>query len=179
MADDGGGSHGSGSVESDGEESRGRPVIPSGKVVPLNSRRLTATHLKRVAEALKLPTTGSADQLRQLIEGKLESDRHVEAMNVQVIIQEEQCVESKLTLMDESGVLLATEPVLLSKQEAESEMEALQEALAEANKQNSELNDQLADTVQKLEEEKAETTRLAEELARAPAESGSATEAER
>lgn len=73
-------------------------------MVPLNSRRLTAAHLKRVTEALELPTTGSTDQLCQLIEGKLESERNIEATNVQVIIQEEQCVESKLTLMNESGV---------------------------------------------------------------------------
>ena len=175
MADDRSDSHGS---NGDGEESRDRLVIPSGKVVPLNSRRLTAAHLMRVAEALELPTTGSADQLRQLIEGKLESDRHVEVTNVQVVIQEEQCVELKLSLIDESGVILATEPTLLSKQETESEVKVLQEALAEANQQNSELNDQLADTVQKLEEERAETARLTEELASAPAKSSSATESE-
>ena len=94
-----------------------------------------------MAESLELPTAGAADQLRQLIEGKLESERHVEATNVQVIIQEEQCVEVKLTLVDASGVFLTTPPVALSKRESESEMEALQEALAEANQQNTELND--------------------------------------
>ena len=107
MADDEesdrGGSHKSGL---DAEESCELPEIPRGKVVLLNSRILTAAHLKRVAETLKLPTTGAADQLRQLIEGKLESDKHVEAINVQVVIQEELCVESKLTLMDKSGVIL-------------------------------------------------------------------------
>ena len=45
--------------------------LPRGRVLPLNSKRLTSTHLKQVAEKLKLPTTGSADQIRQLIEGKL------------------------------------------------------------------------------------------------------------
>ena len=183
MADDGSGrnatdSHVSGASVESGEESHERPELPRGRVVPLNSRRLTAAHLKRVAEALKLPTTGSADQLRQLIEGKLESDKRVEATNVQVVIQEEQCVELKLSLMDESGILLTTEPIRFSKQEAESDMEAVQEALADANKQNSELSDQLANAVQKWEEEKAETARLSEELARVLAESSSATEGE-
>ena len=74
---DRGGSPGSGSRE--GEEARERPEIPSGKVVPLNSKRLTAVHLRRVAEALELPMTGATDQLRQLIEGNLESERHIEA----------------------------------------------------------------------------------------------------
>ena len=183
MADDGSGrnatdSHVSGASVESGEESHERPELPRGRVVPLNSRRLTAAHLKRVAEALELPTTGSADQLRQLIEGKLESDKRVEATNVQVVIQEEQCVELKLSLMDESGILLTTEPIRFSKQEAESDMEAVQEALADANKQNSELSDQLANAVQKWEEEKAETARLSEELARVLAESSSATEGE-
>ena len=141
-------------------------------------RRLTAAHLKRVAEALEWPTTGAADQLRQLIEGKLESDKHVEAINVQVVIQEEPYVESNLTLMDESGVILTVEPVMLSKRESESEMEALQEALTEANQQNTELSNQLADTTQRLEEEKAETARLTDELAHVSVEPGSVLEAE-
>ena len=57
-----------------GAESR---ELPHGKVLPLNSRRLTSTHLKQVAEKLELPTTGSADQIRQLIEGKLQEGREV------------------------------------------------------------------------------------------------------
>ena len=79
-----------------GEESRERPKIPSGKVVPFNSKRLTASYLKRVAEAFELPTIGATDLLCQLIEGKLESEQHIGATDVQVIIQEEQHVEVKL-----------------------------------------------------------------------------------
>ena len=163
MADGGKGDHGGGSrsaliLGSGGEEPHEQPEISSGKVVPLNSRRLTASHLKRVAETLELPT-GATDQP---IEGKLESDKHIEAANVQVVIQEEQCVK--------------TEEV--SKQESESDMEALQDALEEVNQQNSYLTDQLADTVQNLEEEKAEIARLTKELARVPTESASVLEAE-
>ena len=54
----------------DGGEARERSEIASGRVVPLNSRRLTAAYLKQVAETLELPTSGAADQLRQLIKGK-------------------------------------------------------------------------------------------------------------
>ena len=39
--------------------------LPRGQVLLLNSKKLTSTHLKQVAEKLKLPTTRSADQLRQ------------------------------------------------------------------------------------------------------------------
>ena len=38
-----------------------------GRVLSLISKRLTSTHLKQVAEKLELPTTGSADQIHQLI----------------------------------------------------------------------------------------------------------------
>ena len=76
-------------------------------------------------------------------------------------------------LMDEGGIFMM-KSLVQSRQEAESERETLQDALEEANQQNSELMlmlmDKLADTVQKLEEEKAETARLADELARVPTE---------
>ena len=52
----------------------------------LNSRRLTSTHLKQVAESLGLPTTGSSDEIRQLIEGKLQESRDVH--NIQVVVDE-------------------------------------------------------------------------------------------
>ena len=52
-------------------------------LLPLNSRRLTATHLHRLAAELELPTEASADELRQMIDGKLtETGRDV--MNVQL-----------------------------------------------------------------------------------------------
>lgn len=41
------------------------------RVLPLNSKRLTAYHLWWLSEALGLPTTGSTAQMRQLIEEKL------------------------------------------------------------------------------------------------------------
>ena len=72
--------------------------------------------------------------------------------------------------MDESSIFLETKLLVQSRQEAEWEWETLQDALEEANQQNSELMNKLADTIQKLEEEKAETARLANELARVPTE---------
>ena len=88
----------SGSIASREETSYERPEVPIGRVVPLNLRRLTVAHLKRIAEVLELPVTGVTDQLCQLIDGKLESARHKEAANVQVILQEEQRIEMKLSI---------------------------------------------------------------------------------
>ena len=49
---------GSSASKREEEVSYERAEVPSGRVVPLNSRRLTAAHLKRIAEALELPVTG-------------------------------------------------------------------------------------------------------------------------
>ena len=60
----------------------------TGKVLPLNSKRLTAHQLRMISDALGLPTTGSADQMRQLIEGKLHADQGRGTGNIQVVIKE-------------------------------------------------------------------------------------------
>ena len=79
------------SEESDSDVGR---VAPSGKLLPLNSRRLTAAHLRYIAGAMELPHTGSADEVRQLIEGKLQ-DEH-EVRNVQVVLEETLFLNIKL-----------------------------------------------------------------------------------
>ena len=88
--------------ESEEGSSRGEDDVPLGKLLPLNSRRLTATYLKRIAQSLELPTAGSADETRQLIEGKLQETRDV--ANVQVIVDETTATIVKLSLMDDEGI---------------------------------------------------------------------------
>ena len=53
------------------------------RVLTLNSRRLTATVLRRIARALELPTSAAPDDLRQLIDGAL-SEREEDPRSVQV-----------------------------------------------------------------------------------------------
>ena len=60
--------------------------VAKTKTYPLNSKRLTAGILSRVARALGLPTRGSVAETRQIIEGKLGED--YEPMNIQVDIIE-------------------------------------------------------------------------------------------
>ena len=55
-----------------------------GLPLPLNSKRLTAGHLKRIAKALGLPTMAAGDEIRQMIDGKLSGDGQ-EPWNMQVI----------------------------------------------------------------------------------------------
>ena len=53
---------------------------------PLNSKRLIAWHLRPLAQALELPTTGSPDLLRQCIEAAVDQDH--EHQNVVVTVKE-------------------------------------------------------------------------------------------
>ena len=52
-----------------------------GKYHPLDTKCLTAAHLRQVASAVGLPTKGATDQLPQVVEGKLQTDGY-EARNV-------------------------------------------------------------------------------------------------
>ena len=71
----------------------------------LNSKRLTATQIKRVGRALGLPTSASTEEVRQMIEGKLE-DQSRQPSNVQVVIEP----PGKISLHDEGGEFLAIPP---------------------------------------------------------------------
>ena len=46
------------------------------KIYPLNSRRLKAKTISRIAKGLGLPTNASPAETMQLIEGWLEEDEH-------------------------------------------------------------------------------------------------------
>ena len=72
--------------------------------LPLNSKRLTVGHLRRLASALEVPTGASADEIRQMIDGKL-SEAGLEVPNVQVILptSEPGC---EFSLEDEEGKFL-------------------------------------------------------------------------
>ena len=46
-------------------------VLPEGRVLPLNSKRLTAVHLRAIAKELRLTGKGSLEDLKLTIEGKV------------------------------------------------------------------------------------------------------------
>ena len=89
-------------------------ALPPGDVVSLNSRRLSAANMRRIAAMLGLLTDASMEERRQFIEGKLlEADR--EPRNVQVVIHEvKSTTETRLhlSLIDEMGVFQNTEMVV-------------------------------------------------------------------
>jgi len=66
----------------------GRPYEPfKGRPLSLNSKKMTAMLLRQLVRGLEVPATGSSDEIRQLIEGKLGGMGH-EPRNVQVLVQE-------------------------------------------------------------------------------------------
>lgn len=101
------------------ELNKGTPPVsgpPDGESVrlphkrfPLNSKRLTALHLRALARALELPITGSADQLRQCIEAVVARDH--EYQNVVVTVRETLKMECVVALTDSDGEFVVCDPV--------------------------------------------------------------------
>lgn len=77
--------------------------------LPLNSKKLTGLLLKQLARGLEIASSSSGDELRQLIEGKLEDGGH-DPRNVQVLLQE---VENGMEIMlqDDEGMFLMVNSV--------------------------------------------------------------------
>ena len=101
--------------EASGERARdhvevARGARPTGRPLPLNSKRLTGVYVQTIARAMELPTKGSVTETRQMIEGKL-GDVGREPTNVQVIIGEDDDGAEFVSLVDVSGVFLGPEPL--------------------------------------------------------------------
>ena len=78
---------------------------------PLSSRRLKLYQLQQLAQALKLPTNASNNDLRIMVEEKLRAmDRNPLSTQVVVDLQEEGT--ENLSLQDEEGQFLLTSPIL-------------------------------------------------------------------
>ena len=67
-------------------------------------------YLKRITGVLELPSSGSADQLRQIVDAKLD-EMHKEPKNVQVIVYSgDKGAPVWLELQDEDGTFLEVPP---------------------------------------------------------------------
>ena len=91
-------------MEGSGGTSERRSRPPVTRTYPLNSRRLTARSITKIAEALGLPTSATLADTRQIIEGKLTEESH-EPRNVEVVVTETEG-ETTLRLQDEGGVIV-------------------------------------------------------------------------
>ena len=154
---------GTSEVEEEGPGAEARAKESSrAKLLPLNSQRLTAAYLRQLAGGLGLPTSGSANQLRQVVEGKLQEEH--DPLNVQVMVEEISAIGVKLSLVDEEGVFLVTEP---AEKEGETGSSALEDMLAESERKNEDLLVQLTAVQDELAAEQEKSARLQEELSSA------------
>lgn len=128
---------------------------PSSKLLPLNSRRLTTAHLRHIAGAMELLSTGLADEVRQLIEVKLQ-DEH-EVRYVQVVLEETSFLNVKLSLIKRECSWTLQKPL-----ETPVDLAELEHKLSEAEAQNINLTAELTDLQKEFCEQKEEVARLQE-----------------
>ena len=107
------------SHEGEGDAGDRSPV--NVKTFPLNSRRLTADNITRIAKGLELPTTASQADTRQMIEGKLAESHQTKNVLVDVIGPNRRAT---IRLRDEQGVILEVPPEEESSERASSGSEA-------------------------------------------------------
>ena len=62
-------------------------VLPRGRTLLLNSKRLTGTMVQQIAKSMELPTSASLEDTRQMFEGKI-GKMEREPRNVQVVLQD-------------------------------------------------------------------------------------------
>ena len=149
-----------------------------GHTFPLNSKRLTVSHLRMIAQAMKLPTGVSTDEVRQLVEGEL-TGVGKEPQNVQVAIKE----DGSIVLQDKDGPFLTVEEAeelreptetgedgLFEEEEPEDrpmearDPEVLQRQLNELNHRYSKLESELDTMRKQLEAQIERGTKLAADL---------------
>ena len=142
---------------------------------PLNSCRLTAWHLRTLAKALGLPTAGSADQLRQCIEGIVQRDH--DYPSVVVVVREAQKTEQIVSLEDSEGEFLQCDPVYRDAplrrarpaedtppiEDLRSRLEDADQAIAAAMAQDTEKSRIISELQDSLHSKEAELTRAHQE----------------
>ena len=118
---------------------------------PLNSRRMKAVYLRRVADELGLPSNATVTDLRQIVEGKLREMGH-EPGNLQVAVEESPTVET-LQLLNAYGPIIE---VRHDKPPQDLEEETDHSAQFHSSLPSSEADQELLEQVQTLREERDE-----------------------
>ena len=147
----------------DGRESaEGASAVRRAQLpIPLNSKRLSAAHLKRLATAMELPTEAVGDEVRQMIEGRLIAQGR-EPRNVQVVLGA--TPTEAFCLQDAEGTFLNVEEEEQPPSEhdsvthdsesesSESELQSLKSELEAVKIENAELHQELEQKKTRLRE---------------------------
>ena len=95
-------------AEQEGETTTNRTRVSRTKTYPLNSRRLTASVVGRIAKALGLAISASLEDTRQVVGGKIE-EMGRQPRNVQVELSETEG-GVVISLRDDDGAFLESQP---------------------------------------------------------------------
>ena len=146
--------------------------IPDGPTFPLNSKRLNATRIRRIAESLDVLIGAAADEVRQMLGEKLRGMGH-DPTNVQVVIEG----DDNLYVVDNTGIILhikSHDEGHVGRHEEghmgghvteERSDESLRSALREARAERETLTNKCSETRQQLEEANSLIAQLREEAA--------------
>ena len=100
------GGHGGGDSRDDDADLQPLPSrSTTTKIFPLNSKRLTSQFVMSIAKAMRLPTKGSVEEIRLIIEGSL-TEMEREPRNVQVEVAEDGSGKARITLRDSRGTFV-------------------------------------------------------------------------
>ena len=132
---------------------------------------MLVAYLHAIAEAIGLPSAGSADQLRQCIEGKLRTER--DDPNVVVIVKV-QTTDKIVPLADSKGEFAQTSPlssrrgpgdedVSLELQEAHAQLQEAEQVIESARKKDASQAQLIADLQEALRKKEQTITRKFED----------------
>ena len=124
-----------------GSQGSAGPPPSISKPLPLNSKRLKVAFMKRIATSMSLPTAGSADDVRQMIEGQL-TEMGKEPQRVQVLVSG----ESGRIHLDVDGPFLDVEPEEESGSSThdDDEEQDLESALHESRELTAQLQEEVS-----------------------------------
>ena len=121
--------------------------------IPLNSKRLAAIHLKRLAKALSLAMSAATEEVRQMVEGKL-AEQGREPLNVQVVLKTtprdafsfQDAERTFLTVEAEEDNMVVDDPQSLHRSDAAGsgeEIQSLKQELESVKAENVDVHQQL------------------------------------
>ena len=134
------------------------------KTYTLNSMRLTADIVNRIAKGLGLPSKASLADTQQMIEGKTTAEH--EPKNVQIEVTESGSGTTRIQLQDEGGVILEIPPEEENRSTSReaSTMGSASESKGEAGGERNDMVSRVTELEAELESGRERTRELESEL---------------